>query len=55
MTLSNSVNDEFRNQLNNKPAMGGFNGNELSDLTVRVLTTGYWPGQNSPPIINLPR
>jgi cullin 3 len=27
----------------------------LTDLSVRVLTTGYWPGQNSPPIINLPR
>jgi cullin 3 len=25
------------------------------DLTVRVLTTGYWPGQNAPPAINLPR
>merc|ERR1711874_598788 len=25
------------------------------DLSVRVLTTGFWPGQNAPPPINLPR
>ena len=53
MTLSNTVNEEFKSHLLNaaKPLSGG----ELTDLSVRVLTTGYWPGQNSPPIINLPR
>ena len=53
MTLSNTVNDEFKSHLLNaaNPPCGG----ELTDLSVRVLTTGYWPGQNSPPIINLPR
>ena len=25
------------------------------DMSVRVLTTGFWPGQNAPPHINLPR
>ena len=25
------------------------------DLSVRVLTTGFWPGQNAPPPINLAR
>ena len=51
MTLSNSVNDEFKNFLLDSTKPLG----ELTDLSVRVLTTGYWPGQNSPPIINLPR
>jgi len=50
MTLSNSVNDEFKNHLMNT----GKNLNGI-DLTVRVLTTGFWPGQNAPPAINLPR
>ena len=51
MTLSNTINDEFKNFLvvSSKPLK------EVTDLSVRVLTTGYWPGQNSPPIINLPR
>ncbi len=43
--------------------MVGFNRNHLIigknlngvDLSVRVLTTGFWPGQNAPPPINLPR
>merc|ERR1711899_620856 len=50
MTLSNTVQDEFKTHLNNtnKNLKG-------VDLTVRVLTTGYWPGQNAPPSINLPR
>merc|ERR1719474_760426 len=38
MTLSNNINEENMNGI---------------DLTVRVLTTGYWPGQNAPPSINL--
>ena len=50
MTLSNTVQEEFKTHLNNtnKNLKG-------VDLTVRVLTTGYWPGQNAPPSINLPR
>jgi len=50
MTLSNTVQDEFKTHLNNtnKNLKG-------VDLTVRVLTTGYWPGQNAPPSITLPR
>jgi hypothetical protein len=51
MTLSNTVNEEFKAHLLNSTKPLG----ELTDLSVRVLTTGYWPGQNSPPIINLPR
>ena len=50
MTLSNSVNDEFRSHsTSNTRALAGV------DLSVRVLTTGFWPGQNAPPPINLPR
>ena len=50
MTLSNSVNEEFRGHLmNTNKNLGGV------DLTVRVLTTGFWPGQNAPPPINLSR
>lgn len=48
MTLSNTVNDEFKNHLaNTNKNLSGV------DLNVRVLTTGYWPGQNAPPNINL--
>ena len=50
MTFSNSVNDEFKVHLANTGK--NFNG---VDLSVRVLTTGFWPGQNAPPSINLPR
>ena len=47
---SNSINDEFKNYLSNvNKNMHGV------DLTVRVLTTGYWPGQNSAHQINLSR
>ena len=49
MTLSNTVNDEFKSHLANAAKLGGV------DLSVRVLTTGFWPGQNAPPPINLPR
>jgi len=48
MTLSNTINEEFKAHVNNT----GLNMNGI-DLTVRVLTTGYWPGQNAPPSINL--
>lgn len=50
MTLSNTVNEEFRGHLQNTNK--NLNG---VDLSVRVLTTGFWPGQNAPPPINLPR
>ena len=50
MALSNTINDEFKTYLSNN------NRNlEGVDLTVRVLTTGYWPGQNAPVTITLPR
>jgi len=50
MTLSNTVNEEFRVHLNNTST--NLNG---VDMSVRVLTTGFWPGQTAPPHINLPR
>lgn len=40
MTLSNTVMDEFKNHVNNK----GMTLNGV-DLTVRILTTGFWPTQ----------
>jgi cullin 3 len=46
MTLSNSINDEFKSRSNGEKLHG-------VDLTVRVLTTGYWPGQNAAPQISL--
>ena len=51
MALANTVNDEFKSRLDlaNAVKMGGV------DLYVRVLTTGFWPGQNAPPPVNLPR
>ena len=50
MTLSNSINEEFKGYLSNT-------GKSLEgvDLTVRVLTTGCWPGHNQVPSINVPR
>ena len=74
MTLSNTVNEEFRVHLNNTST--NLNGvgyayayltkikieaninpppSSQVDMSVRVLTTGFWPGQNAPPHINLPR
>ena len=49
MTLSNTVNEEFRTHITQSRNLHGI------DLSVRVLTTGFWPGQNAPPPINLPR
>merc|ERR1719433_2221195 len=49
MTLSNTVNEEFRSHITQSRNLHGI------DLSVRVLTTGFWPGQNAPPPINLPR
>merc|ERR1719219_1041931 len=50
MTLSNSINEEFKGYLlNTGKSLEGV------DLTVRVLTTGCWPGHNQVPSINVPR
>merc|ERR1719242_2547479 len=49
MTLSTSVNEEFKTHLTQSRNLHGI------DLSVRVLTTGFWPGQNAPPPINLSR
>jgi len=50
MTVSNTLNEDFKTHLQNT-------GKNLSgvDLSVRVLTTGFWPGQNAPPPINVAR
>jgi len=50
MTVSNTINEEFKTYIQNT----GKNLNGV-DLSVRVLTTGFWPGQNAPPPINLAR
>lgn len=42
MTLSNTVMEEFKNHVNNNNI--SLNG---VDLTVRILTTGFWPTQVS--------
>ena len=48
MTLSNSINEEFKGYLlNTGKSLEGV------DLTVRVLTTGCWPGHNQVRIILL--
>lgn len=40
MTLSNTVMEEFKNHVTaNKMSLNGV------DLTVRILTTGFWPTQ----------
>lgn len=40
MTLSNTVMEEFKNHVNaNNISLNGV------DLTVRILTTGFWPTQ----------
>lgn len=44
MTLSNTVMDEFKMHVNtNRISLNGV------DLTVRILTTGFWPTQVSHP------
>lgn len=49
MSLSNTINDDFRTHINgsNIDLMG-------VDLTVRVLTTGYWPTQAVSTNCNIP-
>jgi cullin 3 len=49
MTLSNSTNDNFKEHVNNSQIdLQGV------DLTVRVLTTGYWPTQSNSSNCNIP-
>ncbi|XP_066266185.1 cullin-3-A-like [Branchiostoma lanceolatum] len=49
MSISNSLMDDFKQHLQNT-------GTTLSgiDLSVRVLTTGFWPTQSSSPKCNIP-
>ncbi len=49
MTISNTINDEFKTYINQN------NVNMYSiDLSCRVLTTGFWPTQSAVPTCNLP-
>lgn len=49
MTLSNTVMDEFKNHVNaTENSLCGV------DLTVRILTTGFWPTQTATPNCNIP-
>ncbi|TSP46850.1 Cullin-3 [Bagarius yarrelli] len=49
MSISNTTMDEFRQHLQTTGvSLGGV------DLTVRVLTTGYWPTQSATPKCNIP-
>ncbi|OTF75919.1 cullin-like protein [Euroglyphus maynei] len=49
ISLSNSLNDEFKNHvLNHRLNLQGV------DLTVRVLTTGFWPTQSNSSKCNIP-
>ncbi|TSY27757.1 Cullin-3 [Bagarius yarrelli] len=49
MSISNTTMDEFRQHLQSTGvSLGGV------DLTVRVLTTGYWPTQSATPKCNIP-
>jgi cullin 3 len=49
MTVSNSTNDNFKEHVNNSQIdLQGV------DLTVRVLTTGYWPTQSTTSDSNIP-
>ncbi|XP_063696703.1 cullin-3-like [Culicoides brevitarsis] len=50
MSVSNTIMEEFKNHVNN---------NNLSlagvDLSVRILTTGFWPTQSATPNCNIPK
>ncbi|XP_028320345.1 cullin-3-like isoform X2 [Gouania willdenowi] len=49
MSISNTIMDDFRQHLQTTGvSLGGV------DLTVRVLTTGYWPTQSVTPKCNIP-
>lgn len=49
MTLSNTVMEEFKNHVNAQNV--SLNG---VDLTVRILTTGFWPTQSATLNCNIP-
>lgn len=49
MSVSNTVMEEFKNHINNDPS--ALDGVELS---VRILTTGFWPTQSATPNCNIP-
>ncbi|XP_055838001.1 cullin-3 isoform X1 [Episyrphus balteatus] len=49
MSVSNTIMDEFKNYVNNhKLSLAGV------ELTVRILTTGFWPTQTATPNCNIP-
>ncbi|EDX05113.1 GD21965 [Drosophila simulans] len=49
MSVSNTIMDEFKNFVNNNNlSLGGV------ELTVRILTTGFWPTQTATPNCNIP-
>ncbi|XP_020806967.1 cullin-3-A isoform X1 [Drosophila serrata] len=49
MSVSNTIMDEFKNYVNNNNlSLGGV------ELTVRILTTGFWPTQTATPNCNIP-
>uniref|UniRef100_A0A1A9WMC6 Cullin family profile domain-containing protein n=1 Tax=Glossina brevipalpis TaxID=37001 RepID=A0A1A9WMC6_9MUSC len=49
MSVSNTINEEFKTYVNNhKLSLSGV------ELTVRILTTGFWPTQTSTPNCNIP-
>lgn len=49
MSVSNTVMEEFKNHINNdNSALEGV------ELTVRILTTGFWPTQSVTPNCNIP-
>uniref|UniRef100_A0A240PKB2 Cullin family profile domain-containing protein n=1 Tax=Anopheles epiroticus TaxID=199890 RepID=A0A240PKB2_9DIPT len=49
MSVSNTVMEEFKNHINNdNTALEGV------ELTVRILTTGFWPTQSVTPNCNIP-
>ncbi|XP_058450811.1 cullin-3-B isoform X2 [Malaya genurostris] len=50
MSVSNTVMEEFKNHISNDPS--ALDGVELS---VRILTTGFWPTQSATPNCNIPQ
>lgn len=49
MSVSNTIMDEFKHNVNVLgSSLGGV------DLSVRILTTGFWPTQSSTPNCNIP-
>lgn len=49
MQVSNTIMDEFKTHVNNQNlSLSGV------DLSVRILTTGFWPTQSSTPNCNIP-